>query len=175
MNRTISQIIKSWKFYFSWHSWACHIDQVIGTKFLGFLGFCSLFLFKNLNILFKFLKILFPEKVKYFPQILFLNLIETSFKERVIFPSDGRYFWLLGIFRKFHFPIVMDNWDGYIFLMGERVGRIFIAASNKDLGANHNVSLSFLLGELVTSNRRSFWLRPSWVVRVGEAVVINFW
>ena len=35
-----------------------------------------------------------------------------------------------------------DNWDGYIFSMGEVAGRIFIAAFNKYLGANHDVSLS---------------------------------
>ena len=45
----------------------------------------------------------------------FLNFIETSFKERVIFPSDVRYPWLLRIFRRFYFPIVMDDWGGYIF------------------------------------------------------------
>ena len=50
-----------------------------------------------------------------FPQIPFLNLIEISFKERVIFPSDVRYSWSLGIFRKFPFPVVMDSWGGYIF------------------------------------------------------------
>ena len=89
---------------------------------------------------------------KFFLQIFFLNLIETSFKERVIFPSDVRYSKLLGIFGKFHFPIVMDTWGGYIFFIGEGAERSFIAASNKDLGANHDVSSSLLLGKLLTSN-----------------------
>ena len=93
------------------------------------------------------LKNLFPANSQVFiSQILFLNLIETSFKERVIFPSDVRCSWLLGIFCKFHFPITMDNWGGYIFLMGEGVGRSFVAASNKDIGAKHDVSSSLLLG-----------------------------
>ena len=35
---------------------------------------------------------------------------------------------------------------GYIFLMGEGVGRSFVAASNKDIGAKHDVSSSLLLG-----------------------------
>ena len=93
------------------------------------------------------LKSLFPANSQVFlSQILFLNLIETSFKERVIFPSDVRYSKLLGFFCKFHFPIAMDNWGGYIFSMGEGAGRSFVAASNKDIGAKHDVSSSLLLG-----------------------------
>ena len=36
--------------------------------------------------------------------------------------------------------------------MGKGAERSFTAASNKDLGVNHDVSLSFLLGELVITN-----------------------
>ena len=55
---------------------ACLIDLVIGAKFLGFRGFL---LFENL--------IFFSISWKAF----FLNLIETSFIERVIFPSNVSY------------------------------------------------------------------------------------
>ena len=104
------------------------------------------------------------------------NSLYSSLKTKLppkndwFFPSDVRYSLLLGIFRKFHFPIAMDNCGGYIFFHGGGGGRSFIVASYKDLGANLDVSLPLLL----TSNRRSFWL-PYWLVWVGEAVVTNFW
>ena len=48
----------------------------------------TLIFFTNLKTIFKFLKSFFLNGSSFFPQTLFLNLIETSFKERTIFPSD---------------------------------------------------------------------------------------
>ena len=113
-------------------------------------------------------KSLFLNRSSFFHRFFSWNSSKLSSKNGWFFLRNSQ---LLGIFRKFHFPIVIGVG---IFLMGKGAGRSFIVASNKDLGVNRDVSLSLLMGELVTSNRRSFWL-PSRVVWVGEAVVTNFW
>ena len=84
-------------------------------------------------------KSLFLNRSSFFPQILFLKLIETFFKERVIFPQE------LPITRNFPEVSLSNSYGVGIFLMGKGAGRSFIVASNKDLGVNRDVSLSLLI------------------------------
>ena len=116
---------------------------------------------------------LLPELVKFFHRFFF-----PKFHRNFLQRTSDFSFWCQVLLITRNFPEVLlsnsNGWLGWIyFLTGKAAERSFIAASNKDFGVNHDVSLSFLLRELVTSNRRSFWL-PSWEVWVGEPVATKF-
>ena len=86
----------------------------------------TLIFFTNLKIIFKFLKSFFLNGSSFFHRLYSWISLKLPSKNERFFLLMFRWYWLLGIHWKFHFPIVIDNWGGsgahYWLLMGSWVG-----------------------------------------------------